>query len=116
MIALLSTGYKEFFKEMITFNRFALILMMIAGLFAGFTYLLHRIFVKNSRIKYIPGILTLGTILYQITRVRVGTVDGFADLGRIILGMMLFSGFLANLSMAIGLDIIKYYRQKKYRS
>ncbi|AOT69077.1 hypothetical protein [Geosporobacter ferrireducens] len=88
-------------------NRLIPILLVIIIVFAAATYLLHRIFLRRRWIKYIPGIAALGTCIYHVIMIRTGQYNGFEDLARILMGIMLFSGFIGGLLTGLILDFIR---------
>ncbi|AGA68373.1 hypothetical protein Desdi_0849 [Desulfitobacterium dichloroeliminans LMG P-21439] len=95
-------------------DRLILVLLIIALIIAGITYLLGRFITGIKFIKYLPGILCLLLALYYFylaTVVRGG--EGFEDLGNVIMGMMLSIGAIAGLITAISIDVIRRSKKDK---
>lgn len=88
-------------------NRLIPILLVIMIIFAAATYLLHRIFLKRRWVKYIPGVTALAVCVYHVVMIQIGQYNGFEDLARILMGMMLFSGFIGGLLTGLILDFIR---------
>ncbi len=88
-------------------NRLIPILLLIMVVFAAVTYLFHRIFQKRPWVKYMPAMAAIATCIYYVVMIQTGQYNGFEDLARILMGMMLFSGFLGGLLTGLALDFIK---------
>ncbi|SHJ01185.1 hypothetical protein SAMN02745975_01090 [Geosporobacter subterraneus DSM 17957] len=88
-------------------NRLIPILLMIFMVFGVVTYLLHRFFQKRLWIKYTPALAAIIACFYQVVMIRTGQHTGFEDLARILMGIMLFSGFLGSLTAGLILDFLK---------
>lgn len=87
-------------------NRLIPILLVIFMVFGTVTYLLHRIFQKRRWIKYIPAMAAMIACFYQVVMIRTGQYTGFEDLARILMGIMLFTGFLGSLTVGLVLDLL----------
>ena len=71
--------------------RFVLILLVIAGIFAIITFGLS--FIRRYRwIKYMPALAALLFAIYLIIIVNVSPGEGFLDIGRILMAVMLLVG------------------------
>ncbi|MFT9493469.1 hypothetical protein [Anaerosolibacter sp.] len=92
--------------------RFLGILLIILGVFSLVTYLLHRFF-KNKYIKYIPTVAALIFAVYNFYGARMLPAEGFQDLARVILGVMLMAGFLSGIATGVIIDYIIPIRNRK---
>ncbi|MEL1135627.1 hypothetical protein AAC978_10620 [Desulfitobacterium sp. THU1] len=95
-------------------DRLILVLMVIAIIIAGVTYLLDRFVPSIKSIKFLPGVLCLLLALYYFYLayiVKAG--EGFEDLGNFIMGMMLSIGAIAGLITALLLEIRRRNNRNK---
>lgn len=85
--------------------RFALLLAAIFVGISSLTFILHRIFRKYKQIKYVPAaiLLVLSVYYYYLSTTPY---TGFEDIARIIMVVMLFTGFISGLVTGILLDFI----------
>ncbi|MGI1658439.1 MAG: hypothetical protein ACRKFN_05630 [Desulfitobacterium sp.] len=87
-------------------DRLILVLLAIAIIVAGVTYLLDRFVSSIKSIKFLPGALCLLLALYYFYLayiVKAG--EGFEDLGNFVMAMMLSIGAFAGLITAFLLGI-----------
>lgn len=95
-------------------DRFILILLAIALVMAGITYLLGRFVPKIKALKYLPGILCLimAIYLYYLARfVRAG--EGFEDLANFVMAIMFLTGSFSGLITAFGLGLAARNKKSK---
>jgi uncharacterized membrane protein HdeD (DUF308 family) len=88
------------------------ILLVIVGVFSAVTYLLHRLF-KNKYIKYIPTVIALIFAVYNFYGARTLPMEGFQDLARALLGVMLMAGFLSGIATGVAIDYLIPRRNRK---
>jgi uncharacterized membrane protein YfcA len=86
--------------------------MIILMIFSGITYLLHRFF-KNRYIKYIPAMLALLLGIYNFYGAKFMPSEGFQDLARVILGVMMMAGFLSGIAAGVVIDYLLPMRRRK---
>lgn len=84
--------------------RFFGVLLAVFFIYIAVTYLLHLLFKRRKFVKYIPALLSFVAVIYNIYMARFGGGEGFHDLARVILAMMLGAGVFAGVLCGIILD------------
>lgn len=87
---------------------FSRLFLLMAAIFMGFgavTYLLHRVFNNNRLIKYVPALATMGAAFFNLYLARTAH-NGFEDLARFMVAMMLFTGAVAAFVTGLIIDFI----------
>ncbi|HBV87818.1 MAG TPA: hypothetical protein DEF42_14450 [Desulfosporosinus sp.] len=88
-------------------ERLILLLLGIAVIFAGITYLLGRVLSRVKSIKYSPAVLCLIVGLYYLYLAKiVRSGEGFEDLANVLLSVMSLTGFVSGLITALILDFV----------
>jgi len=77
-------------------------LLVFAGISALLTWGLHQI--KVRWIKYVPGGISLIVGIYQVVSAQNGQGEGFEDIARILMAILLFASAAGGLIMALLLD------------
>lgn len=75
-------------------------------IFGGITYLLHILFSVKKYIKYIPAAVLLAMGIYNIYLAQTSNGEGFQDIARILIAVVLFIGSLAGIITALILDFV----------
>lgn len=88
------------------------ILMIILMIFSSITYFLHRFF-KNKYIKYIPAMFAFLWGIYNFYGVGRMPAEGFQDLARAIIGVMMMVGFLSATATGLVIDFLIPIRNRK---
>lgn len=91
--------------------RLILILLMIAAVFAVVTFGLSFIR-KYKWIKYLPSISAAIYAIYLIILVNVAPGEGFLDIGRILLAVMLIVGAFGGVVAGFLIDRVFNKRRK----
>lgn len=94
-------------------DRLFVAIVIIFIVFISLTYLLGRIFRKKRFIKYIPSLISIIFAVINIMLARSGQVEGFRDLARVMMAMLLSAGFLSGLLSALYLDYISPKYKKR---
>jgi uncharacterized membrane protein YozB (DUF420 family) len=78
------------------------------------TYLLSHFFSSIRFIKYTPSLICLIFAITNIILTKTAPGEGFKDLGRIVMAMFLFVGFLSGILSAMYFDYFspKFKRRK----
>ncbi len=77
-------------------------LLLFAGISALLTWGLH--FIKVRWIKYLPGGIALVSGIYQVISAQRGHGEGFEDIARILMAILLFASAVGGLLTAVLLD------------
>ena len=85
--------------------RLGLILFFILIISFLYTFLLNRMFSKKRYMKYIPVMITDSFMIYYFITMNSANSEGFEDLGRFIMGMLLLAASLSSLITAIAFDL-----------
>ena len=85
-------------------GRFILLITFTFVMFAVATYIFHR-FTKRRLIKYLPAAVSLIWALYSFYLSRT-VHNGFEDLARLLMAMILFAGFASGLVTGLFLDYV----------
>ncbi len=83
--------------------RLIAILLLFAGVSVLLTWGLHAI--KIRWIKYLPGGLALAGGIYQVAIAQLGHGEGFQDIARILMAILLFASAAGGLITALLLDL-----------
>ncbi len=86
-------------------DRFLPILLGIAALFSGITYLLWRVSKRVKLVKYTPALICLLAGVYSLYLAKTVAHGGFEDLANIILSMMFLTGFVSGLATCLIIDL-----------
>lgn len=92
-------------------ERFLLAIFIIITIVSLFTIFLHRVFRTLKFIKYIPGLLAILAAGYCFYLSGLPS-EGFLDIARFLLAVMLLAAFLGNLVTGLVLDL----RKRKWSS
>lgn len=86
--------------------RFGLIISAISIVSILVTYILNKIFKNKRYVKYIPVIIIIPFMLYNFITMYTAPSEGFEDLGRFVMGLLLLAASLPSLIFSIVLDIV----------
>jgi hypothetical protein len=92
-------------------NNFILMLLVIFLVMCLVTYLLHRFFKRKKYIKYIPVLITTAAGIYYIYLSRTPS-EGFQDIARIIMAVMMLMSSAAGILTGLFLDFIYSGRKR----
>lgn len=87
----------------VAMERFLLAIFIIITIVSLFTILLHKVSKTVKFIKYTPGTLALLAAGYYFYLSRLPS-EGFLDIARFLLAIMLLAAFLGNLVTGLVLD------------
>jgi len=88
-------------------------LSVLGFTFAALAFLMERVFKSSPYAKYVPALTALLAAIYNFILVRVDPGEGFQDLARILLSMLLMSGFVGGLLGALYLEFWPKRKNKK---
>jgi len=84
---------------------FALILIIIFIAAIIITFILNLLFKKIRYVKYIPAIVLFPFMIYNFITMYSVTSEGFASLGRFIMGILLLTACASSLIASIAFDV-----------
>ena len=92
-------------------DRFIIIIAIISLFFILESYILHRLFRNRKFVKYLPpaGSLILSVISFYLA--RTGDRQGLQDIARHLIGLVLFTGFIAGTLSAVFFDVKSRYKK-----
>lgn len=86
-------------------ERFILVFIVVVIIFSLLTYLLHRITIKKSYVKYLLPLFTLFLAIYNFYQSKLPS-EGFKDLGSILMAFIFFAGFISSLISGLLFDFL----------
>jgi len=84
-----------------------IIILIISAVSILFTYILNLISGKKRFIKYLPAIILFPFMAYNFIAIYSAPSEGFEDLGRFAMGLLLLSAIVPSLICAVAIDIFK---------
>ena len=84
---------------------FAFILILISIAAIVVTFILNLLFKKIRYVKYIPAVVLFPFMIYNFITMYSVTSEGFASLGRLIMGILLLAACASSLIASIAFDI-----------
>lgn len=85
---------------------FSIIIIVIVVVSILATFLLNQIFKKKRYIKYIPVMIMLPMMFYYFVTMYTAPSEGFEDLGRFVMGLLLLAASLPSLICSIVIDVV----------
>jgi hypothetical protein len=95
-------------------DRMFIAIVAIFIVFFLITYIINHFFENKRLVKYIPALICLIFAIINMVLVRTDRGEGFRDLARALVAILLFSGFLSGFLSALYFDFISpRFRKRK---